>query len=121
MRSRRDSGLTTRSSTSITAITDPAALRLLEREARAASALNHPNICTIYDIVEDEGQPFIAMELLEGQTLLERMAGTGGRIPLEETLRIAIGVCDGLQAAHDQNVIHRDIKPANISLTKQGA
>ena len=99
---------------------DPASLRLLEREARASSALNHPNICTIYDIVDHEGQPFIAMELLEGETLQERMARTAGRISVEETVRIAMGVCDGLQAAHEQNIIHRDVKPANLFLTKQG-
>src|SRR4029077_19040027 len=99
---------------------DPASLRRLEREARASSALNHPNICTIYDIVDHEGQPFIAMELLEGETLRERMTRTAGRISVEETIRIAMGVCDGLQAAHEQNIIHRDVKPANLFLTKQG-
>jgi eukaryotic-like serine/threonine-protein kinase len=101
-------------------VLDSAALRLLEREARTASALNHPNICTIFDIAEHEGQPFIAMELLEGETLLERMSRTGGRIPLDEAIRIAIGVCDGLQNAHEQNVVHRDVKPANLFLTKKG-
>jgi DNA-binding winged helix-turn-helix (wHTH) protein/tetratricopeptide (TPR) repeat protein len=100
---------------------DSAALRLLEREARTSSALNHPNICTIYDVDEYEGQPFIAMELLEGETLLERMRQTGGRMPVDETLQITMDVCDGLQAAHEQNIIHRDIKPANLFLTKQGA
>ena len=99
---------------------DSASLRLLEREARASSALNHPNICTIYDIVDHEGQRFIAMELLEGETLLERMARTGGRISVDETIRIAMAVCDGLQAAHEQNIIHQDVKPANLFLTKQG-
>ena len=99
---------------------DSAALRLLEREARTASALNHPNICTIYDIEELDGQRFIAMELLEGETLQERMAGNGHRLPISFALEIAIAVCDGLKAAHERGIVHRDIKPANLFLTEAG-
>ena len=98
-----------------------AALRLLEREARTASSLNHPNICTIYDIEELDGQPFIAMELLEGETLQERMARGDHRLPLSAALETAIGVCDGLKAAHERGIVHRDIKPANVFMTRAGA
>jgi serine/threonine protein kinase/tetratricopeptide (TPR) repeat protein len=100
---------------------DPGTLRRFEREAQTASALNHPNICTIYEIEEYEGQPFIVMELLEGDTLL---SGSGGSEPkairLEALFDIAIQIGAGLQAAHDKGIIHRDIKPANIFLTRQG-
>ena len=97
---------------------DPAALKRFEREAQTASALNHPNICTIYTIDEFEGKPFIAMELLEGATLRDRMAANAGEpFAVEETVRIAARICSGLQAAHAKGVIHRDIKPANIFLT----
>jgi eukaryotic-like serine/threonine-protein kinase len=97
---------------------DLQALQRFEREARAASALNHPNICTVYEIDEAEGLHFIAIELIEGKTLKERI----GRGPLEipEILRIVMEICDALEAAHSAGIIHRDIKPSNILLTGQG-
>src|SRR6266853_2258938 len=101
---------------------DPVALKRFEREAQTASALNHPNICTIYEIEEHGGEPFIVMELLEGDTLRNRMAASEPKtIPVLELLDIATQVSNGLQVAHDKDIIHRDIKPANIFLTKQGA
>jgi eukaryotic-like serine/threonine-protein kinase len=100
---------------------DPAALRRFEREAQTASALNHPNICTIFEIEECEGQPIIVMELLAGETLRDRLvAFQGKKMPPVELLQIALEICDGLQAAHAKGIIHRDIKPANIFLTSEG-
>ena len=100
---------------------DPIALLRLEREARTSSALNHPNICTIFDIQNDSGHPFIVMELLEGRTLSQRIAASAPEaIPAPELVDIAIQVCAGLEAAHRKDIVHRDIKPANIFLTADG-
>src|SRR5580700_4267976 len=97
---------------------DPRVLQRFQREARAASQLNHPNICTIHEIDDNNGHPFIVMEKLEGESLKQRIHGKA--MDLDDLLDVAVQVADALAASHAKGIVHRDIKPANIFLTPNG-
>jgi TolB-like protein/Flp pilus assembly protein TadD len=99
-------------------IADPSHLRRLEQEARAASALSHPNVVAVYDVGTHQGAPYVVSELLEGQTLRDRLAG--GALPVSKALEHALDIARGLAAAHDKGIVHRDLKPANVFITRDG-
>src|SRR6202163_4754400 len=98
---------------------NPEAKQRFDREARAISSLNHPNICTLHDVGHQDGIDYLVMEFLEGETLADRLRK--GPLPLQQTLKYGIEICEGLEKAHRSGVIHRDLKPGNIMLTKSGA
>src|SRR5438094_36129 len=97
---------------------DPDRVSRFQREAEVLASLNHPNIAAIYDFQEAEGSRFLVLELVEGETLAERIAA--GPVPLDEALNIARSICEALEAAHEKGVVHRDLKPANVKITPEG-
>ncbi len=102
------------------ATSDPAARARFEREARAIATLSHPHICVVYDVGHHAGIDYLVMELLEGETLAERIARAKGPLPLSEVLSIGAAIADALDRAHRAGIVHRDLKPANVMLTKSG-
>src|SRR5258708_25637897 len=98
---------------------NPEAQQRFEREARAISSLNHPNICTLHDVGHQDGTDYLVMEFLEGETLADRLAK--GPLPVSQILKYGTDICEGLERAHRSGVVHRDLKPGNIMLTKSGA
>src|SRR5262245_28970362 len=99
---------------------DPSMRERLLREARAASALNHPHICTVHDVGDSEGRPFIAMEWIDGESLADRLTRQNGPLALEDVLRLAAQMADALEVAHASGIVHRDLKPANLFITRRG-